>query len=149
MNDNFEKCVQFIFDREGRVFENDPNDPGGGTKFGISHKAYPNLGIENLTEDQAKAIYLRDYWNVMKCDNLAQQFGPRFALAVFDTAVNQGVGMATDILEEMSGESLFTTEKYLLKRLRHYSNLIQKKPDLERYCHNWMLRVIKVSEFKF
>lgn len=145
MNEIFEKCVQFVLAREGRVFENDPNDPGGGTKFGISHKAYPNLSIESLTEEQAKAIYKRDYWDVMKCD----LYEPRLALAIFDTAVNQGAGMAADICAEFPEVSVVTAEQFLFHRLRHYSNLIQKKPNLERYCHNWMLRVIKVSEFKF
>ncbi|CAK0756775.1 conserved hypothetical protein [Gammaproteobacteria bacterium] len=144
MNDKFEKCMSFVLDREGRVYENDPNDPGGGTKFGISSKAYPNLSIINLTEQQAKDIYFRDYWTPMNCD----QYEPRLALAVFDTAVNQGAGMAREILMEFGSVS-FTAEQFLFHRLRHYSNLIQKKPNLERYCHNWMLRVIKVSEYKF
>ncbi|HHV62978.1 MAG TPA: hypothetical protein GXX51_10120 [Firmicutes bacterium] len=38
----------------------DPRDPGGITKFGISLRSYPSLGadgIRNLTHDQAIAIY--------------------------------------------------------------------------------------------
>jgi lysozyme family protein len=143
--EKFEKCVQFVFDREGRVFENDANDPGGGTKFGISSKAYPNIAIKELNEEQAKALYLRDYWNKMNCD----QYEAPIALAVFDTAVNQGCGMAMTILEELKADGKTLTQSaYLFKRLRHYSNLIQKKPNLERYCHNWMLRVVKVWEAK-
>jgi lysozyme family protein len=145
MNDMFERCVQFIFDREGRVYENDPNDSGGETKFGISHKAYPNIAIKELTEDQAKAIYKRDYWDKMSCD----KYEPAFALAIFDTAVNQGCGMAVTILEELVREGRqLTRHEYLFKRLRHYSNLIQAQPKKERYCHNWMLRVIKCWEVK-
>jgi len=145
MNDKFEKCMKFVLDREGRVYENDPHDPGGETKFGISKKSYPNLDIKNLTEDEAKAIYFRDYWEPMQCE----KYEPRLALAIFDTAVNQGTGMARKILTELGAEVSFTAEQFLFRRLRQYSNLIQKNPNLERYCHNWMLRVIKVSEYIF
>jgi hypothetical protein len=144
MNEKFEKCVKFVLDREGRFYENDPNDPGGETKFGISKKAYPSIDITNLTEQQAKDIYFRNYWTPMNCDALEN----RIALAVFDTAVNQGVGKAREILKEFNGNS-FTVEQFLFRRLRHYSNLMQKNRNLERYCHNWMLRVIIVSEYKF
>lgn len=145
MDDKFEKCMQFVFDREGRIYENNPADPGGETKFGISKKSYPELDIKNLTEERAKEIYLRDYWNPFNCDALEQ----RKALAVFDTAVNQGKGMAQEILGEFNGNS-FTVEQFLFKRLRHYSNLIQSNPArYEKWCHTWMLRVIKVFEYRF
>src|SRR5690554_991684 len=33
-----------------------------GTKFGISAMTYPHLDIKSLTLEQAKDIYLRDFW---------------------------------------------------------------------------------------
>lgn len=74
---------------------NDPNDPGGLTKFGISRKAYPNVDIEHLTEDDAAALYARDYWTVADCDQLPAPV----ALAVFDAAVNQGPDTAKRLLQ--------------------------------------------------
>jgi hypothetical protein len=149
MNDTFEKCVQFVLDREGRQYENDPNDPGGETHFGISKKAYPDLDIKALTEDEAKAIYFRDYWEPAGCQS--GKYPPKMCLAIFDTAVNMGVSVALALIEEIVLLPLdeYTPEMYLFRRLRRYSNLIQRNPKLERYCHNWMLRVVKVSEFKF
>lgn len=44
-------------------YVNDPDDPGGETKYGISKRSYPNLDIKNLTEEQAKSIYLREWWS--------------------------------------------------------------------------------------
>ena len=38
-------------------YVNNPNDPGGETKYGVSKKAYPDIDIENLTLEQAKKIY--------------------------------------------------------------------------------------------
>jgi len=66
-------------------------DTGGKTKFGISQKAYPNLDIPNLTLDQAKEIYKRDYWNRIQGDYIKSQ---KTAAALFDYAVNAGVSAA-------------------------------------------------------
>src|SRR6185312_16903801 len=51
-------------------YSNDPRDPGGETKFGISKNAYPNLDIASLTLEQAQQIYLRDYWDACGCDTM-------------------------------------------------------------------------------
>ncbi len=140
--EKFNKLVQFIFDREGREHENNPADPGGETHFGISKKSFPNLDIKNLTEEQAKEIYYNNYWLPMNCDS----YDTKLALAIFDCAVNQGVGMAKQILTELH-PSILTVENYLLKRLRHYFNLCQKNPKLFAFLKDWCLRVIKCSEF--
>lgn len=67
-------------------YVNDPKDPGGETKYGISKRRYPNIDIPRLTLDEAKAIYFRDYWNSEGCDKLEWTE----ALLVFDCAVNGG-----------------------------------------------------------
>ncbi len=143
-NQKFEQCVSFVLDREGRTYENNPLDPGGETKFGISHKSYPNISIKDLTEEQAKDIYFKEYWTPLNCD----QYEDRLALAIFDTGVNQGVGTAKAILVEFSNQEL-NAEKYLFRRLRRYFNLCQKNPKLLVWLDDWLLRVIKVSEFVF
>lgn len=50
-----------IDEGNGKVSE-DPNDPGGLTKWGISQRSYPHLGIRNLTRDEAISIYRKDFW---------------------------------------------------------------------------------------
>ena len=144
MSSLFLKCVQFVFDREGREYENNPADSGGATKFGISQKAYPDISIEALTEEQASAIYYRDYWIPLHCDDYEQ----RLALSIFDTGVNQGVFLAQSILAEVVGSDL-TAEKYLFKRLRHYVNLCEQKPNMKVFLIDWVLRVVKITEFTF
>lgn len=69
MSENFEKAVAFVLRHEGG-YTNDNRDPGGETKFGISKRAYPSLDIKNLTEEQAKVIYRRDYWDRAGCGDL-------------------------------------------------------------------------------
>ncbi len=76
-------------------FVNDPQDPGGATKFGISQRSYPNVDIKNLTLGQAKAIYRRDYWDAVCGDNLPDPLSH----FVFDAAVNQGVSAAIAMMQ--------------------------------------------------
>ena len=52
--------IQVLHHEGGYV--NDPQDPGGETKFGISKRAYPNVDIKNLSRKQAIKIYYDDYW---------------------------------------------------------------------------------------
>lgn len=84
---DFDTAFSRLIDSEGG-YVNDPQDPGGETKFGISKRSYPDLDIANLTLDQAKAIYLRDFWNPLGDAHPAIKF------QAFDFAVNSGIGTA-------------------------------------------------------
>lgn len=86
---NFEDAFKKLIVHEGG-YVNDPRDPGGETKYGISKRAYPAVDIKNLTLDGAKLIYKRDYWDRCRCDDLPEAV--RFD--VFDAAVNSGVKQA-------------------------------------------------------
>jgi lysozyme family protein len=94
----FDKAFEATIGHEGG-YVNDPRDRGGETKFGISARAYPNLKIADLTIDQAKDIYRKDYWTVCGCDALPEPV----ALAVFDLAVNAGVRAAVRDLQQALG----------------------------------------------
>ena len=89
MSDAFAKAFAIVIGEECG-YCNDVADPGGATKYGISHAAYPDLDIASLTLADAQAIYRRDYWDKISGDRL----DPRLALLVFDAAVNNGVGRA-------------------------------------------------------
>jgi lysozyme family protein len=78
---NFNEAIGIVLDNEGGYI-NDKNDTGGETKYGISKRSYPNVDIKNLTEEEAIAIYLRDFW---KFDGLINQ---AVANKVFDSYVN-------------------------------------------------------------
>lgn len=77
-------------------YVNNPNDPGGATKYGISKKAYPDLDIENLTLEQAKKIYKSDYWDRCKCSFIPDAL----SIALFDFAVNSGTKTAIKYLQK-------------------------------------------------
>ena len=94
---DFDPAVAKTLIREGGArFTDNPDDHGGATKYGISQRAYPNVDIRNLTEDGAKAIYKRDYWDRVAGDTLKSQ---AVAENVFDTAVNMGATTATKLVQ--------------------------------------------------
>lgn len=90
----FDAAFSFTVGEEGG-YSNNPTDPGGETKFGISKRAYPTVDIKNLTVDQAKSIYYKDFWVAAKCDQLPAAI----AFALFDAAVNAGEGDAVKFLQ--------------------------------------------------
>lgn len=65
-------------------YVNNPADPGGETKYGISKRSYPGEDIKNLTLDRAKQIYARDFWGPAGCDALPDLL----KFEMFDLAVN-------------------------------------------------------------
>ena len=90
----FEKAVFFTIEREGG-YVNDPHDPGGETKYGISKRSYPDLDIPNLKREDAEAIYRKEYWDKCKCSDLPHGID----LLTFDAAVNQGPEAAIKMLQ--------------------------------------------------
>jgi len=91
---SFDKAFQITVGVEGG-YVNDPSDPGGETKYGISHRAYPDIDIKALTLDQARDIYRRDYWQAASCDSMPERIGH----LVFDCAVHHGVKTAIKLLQ--------------------------------------------------
>ena len=93
---SFERAFDMVIGHEGG-FVDDPRDPGGATKFGISQRQYPLEDIPNLTLDRAKAIYQRDYWQAIRGDELP----PAVGLCMFDFGVNSGVTQAIRTLQKV------------------------------------------------
>ena len=96
--DAFSVAVAFVLRHEGG-YVNDPADPGGETKFGISKRSYPDLDIRGLTEGDAELIYLRDFWIPLLCDQLPAPL----PLVMLDTAVNCGPRRAARWLQSACG----------------------------------------------
>lgn len=82
----FDTYIPWLFSWEGTDFENDPDDPGGATKYGIDQRSHPDVNIRSLTAEQAKAIYWEGYWLPSAGDKLPG----RVAWAVTDCRVNCG-----------------------------------------------------------
>lgn len=134
----FDKAFEYILNWEGG-YSNDPNDPGGETKYGISKRAFPDEDIKNLTKERAKEIYEEKYWKAAFCDKLS--FG--LALMKFDCAVNQGVGAANSLFKDAS---LFSTDEEkkikefaVLRLLRYAAN-----KNFNIYGKGWTRRVVDI-----
>lgn len=95
---SFEQAVAMVLKHEGG-YVNDSRDPGGETRFGISKRAYPDVDILRLTEDEAKAIYKRDYWDKLRTDEIPEPL----AICLFDAAVNMGRDKAVRLLQRACG----------------------------------------------
>lgn len=92
------------------VFSDDPQDSGNwtggkvgvgklkGTKYGISAASYPELDIRNLTVEQAKIIYYKDYWHILKLNSISEYY-PQLAILLFSLCVNCGNVRAAKYLQ--------------------------------------------------
>lgn len=97
----FEPAVEKVIANEGGDTVTDiAADRGGLTKFGISQNAFPHVQIETLTREQAKYIYKSNFWDKVRGDEIVDQ---SVAEAIFDTAVNMGVGAAIKLVQTTLG----------------------------------------------
>ena len=94
----FDVAIDRILSHEGG-YVNDPQDPGGETQWGISKRSYPHINIKNLTRDDAKTIYKRDFWQRVQADVLPD--GVAFQL--LDFAVNSGIETAVRSFQKALG----------------------------------------------
>ena len=154
---DFNKAIEKTLVNEGG-YVNDKDDAGGETKFGISKKAYPNVDIKNLTTDEAKAIYKRDYWDKIKGDLITYN---SVAYEIFDTSVNMGVRTASKlaqvalsvhpdgIIGNKTLEALNATDKedfltkFKLSKIARYTYLCKKHPSNKKYLYGWIKRTLE------
>jgi lysozyme family protein len=100
-----------IVDREGG-YVNDPDDPGGATKFGVTIGTMRRLGLDltgdgkvteadvrRLTRDRARAIFVEHYFRRPRLHELPEVIQP----SIFDMYVNAG-GNAVKILQRLLAE---------------------------------------------
>jgi lysozyme family protein len=103
---NFADALRRLLAHEGG-YSNHPADPGGPTKYGITIGDYrryinPNAtaaDVKAMSIDAAGKIYRERYWDVMRCDDLPSGVD----YAVFDYAVNSGVGRSGKVLRRVLG----------------------------------------------
>lgn len=157
----FRQAVEFVLAHEGGLSE-DPDDPGGVTKYGISARSYLQLGpdgIRRLTREDAIAIYRRDWWDRYGYAKLPDPI----ATKVFDLSVNMGAGAAHRRLQEalracgypvavdgvIGPQTLSAAQKADPKRLMselmaaaalYYVELVLDDPKRRKYLRGWLRR---------
>jgi lysozyme family protein len=103
---NFDLALTHVLQFEGG-YSDHPSDPGGATNLGITKAVLETVRgrpvtkqeVRALSKDEAAEIYRRFYWLAAACDQLPDGVD----LAVFDCAVNQGVGRAARFLQQAAG----------------------------------------------
>ena len=106
MKDNFQKCLEHLLVHEGG-FVNDSRDNGGMTNLGVTIRVWEEwVGhpvsekeMRKLTPLMVAPLYKRKYWDACRADDLVSGVD----YAVFDCAVNSGVGRAIKLLQSCVG----------------------------------------------
>ena len=162
MTERFNRQVEIIFRHEGG-YVNDPNDPGGETKFGISKRSYPGLDIKNLSKEKAKEIYWNDFYQKMKIGHIADE---DISLQMFDFGVNAG-GNAVKTMQNIlnlkpdgviGNDTLNAVNSYpdqaklhnlfVDARVQYYKTLVEKRPASTKYLDGWLNRVFSTTSKK-
>lgn len=122
-------------------WSNHPADPGGATMCGITQRVYdedrdarrlPRQSVRLSTEAERDAIYRRRYWGAAACDALPG--GVDYAL--FDFAVNSGVGRAVRTLQRTVGvDADGAPGRYTLAAVAHYCAQYQPTALTDALCH--------------
>lgn len=156
--DLFESAVAYVLKWEGG-YVNNPADPGGETRFGISKRNYPSIDISSLTADQAKSLYKSDFWDHFQLSAITN---PPLAIKVLDVLVNMGTSGAKVIQQALCAvghpvavDGLFgvgtiaaiNQSNYvsLLSEIRaqmaaHYASLALNNPSEKTFLLGWMRR---------
>ena len=106
-----EEIAKAIVAREGG-YVNDPDDPGGATKYGVTIGTMQRLGmdltgdgqvtaedVKRLTRDQAERLFIDHYYHRSRIDTLPEVL----RASVFDMYVNAGAN-AVRILQRLLNE---------------------------------------------
>ena len=104
--ERFDRCLAEVLRQEGG-FADDPRDPGGATKFGVTRavlseargRAVSAEDVAALTQAEAAEIYRRSYWAPAACAELPEGLD----LVAFDMAVNMGPGTSARLLQAALG----------------------------------------------
>lgn len=110
----FDRALDHVLEMEGG-FTDDPFDPGGPTKLGITLTEYAAaqgisaarlensevredlmMRLRTLTPTDVAPLYMRNYWQPSNADDLPQAL----ALFHFDASVNHGVRRAAQLLQQ-------------------------------------------------
>lgn len=167
----FDRAVKFVLDHETvfnprskwgdydfATWENDPDDPGGLTKFGIDQRSHPSVNIKALSLDTANQIYFLEDWLPTGAEHLPAGYGE----VLFDIHVNGGNGPvmlqeALNVLlpkdrqlvmdgviglrthQAMLDEGKAGLLEFLHQREARYRELAQK-PRLAKFLDGWLQR---------
>jgi len=160
MNDRFNWIIKFTLDAEGG-YDNDPDDPGGETKYGIDKRSHPDVNIKELTIDEAKDIYFTEYWTKFKCEQFSKPVGEVY----FDCCVNTGSKQSNKFVQRAVGTEAdgiigpktlaavqakdpnILANAIIGQRQKFYEDLAYNKASLKKFLKGWTNRNINLRNY--
>ena len=155
---------ELLMDFEGEVLTDDPDDPGGRTKYGIDARSNPGVDIARLTRQQAERMYLEEWRK-----SLASRLPSPLSYAFFDAAVNMGERQAVRLLQRAVGvradgiagpitigavmAAINAGEMgRVLVELRHarekfYRDLAWTRPTMAKFLRGWLRRSERMHQW--
>jgi len=135
---SFYKSLEFVLKWEGG-YVNDPDDPGGETKWGISKRYHPDEDIRGLSPERAAEIYYEDYWITTACDLLPLPL----STVMFDSAVACGPARAVEWLERSRANPF----EYIALRREFYHSRAATRPSMRKFLRGWNNRLNDLEAF--
>jgi lysozyme family protein len=165
-----DQIIDELIAREGG-FTNDPVDPGGPTKYGITagtlgewrglHRAATPAEVASLTRAEAKDIYIKTY---IEAPGFNAILNERLRVALIDDGVNSGTAAAIRRLQRVLGVSVdgvlgpmtlaaanaITSDWVLTElvkaRCLHYARIVQQDASQRRFIVGWLTRALSFLE---
>jgi len=163
MLSNWPASLALVLKSEGG-FSNHNADPGGMTNLGVTKKAWESYvghpvdeaEMRGLTPEIVAPFYKARYWDACKCDELP--LGVDYA--VFDFAVNAGVGRASKTLQTALGTAAdgivgpatigvatnTDPDEFLEKFSAAKEQFYRGLPTFEHFGKGWLRRVSEVKQ---
>ncbi len=170
----FKKLHTFIKRAEGG-FVDHPDDDGGVTNFGITHKTLSDWrgtpvtaeDVKNLTQAEADEILRTNYYARCRCGEMPE----RMAMVVYNSAVMSGPKKAITLLQEAFNELGMTADgeplevdgilgRFTMTAVREtdasvlsetyadlYEAYLQGRHNFDTFGRGWMNRMAKLREF--
>lgn len=167
------KLVPLILKWEGSKYTNDPLDPGGPTKYGVTLKTWKSKGkdkdgdgdidandVKLLDVDDLKLILKIGYWDLWRADKIKDQ---NVANILVDWVYNSGVpgikipqkllGVPADgevgpqTLKALNAQDPISFHQAVFAaRKKFYEDIVKNKPSQKKWIKGWMNRL---NDFKY
>lgn len=160
MNPNITSIINAVLQAEGgSTSTNDPTDKGGRTQFGIAESSNPEAWADNkVTEDEARAIYLRKYVTGPGFDRVVD---PRLQHLLVDFGVTSGPTLAIQYIQRLvhvkddgvlgpsSLKAINETNpmklinQLVIERVKMLGRIVQKNPSQAKWLNGWLNRSLE------
>lgn len=161
---NWPLVAKLVLQHEGGYVDH-PKDPGGATNYGITlatlrafrGRPITKDDVRDLTPDEAKEIFKRQYWDSVKGDDLPAGLD----YAIFDFAANSGPDRAVRDLQKVLGavnvdgvmgfktiaacEQYGSTQQLIREYCQHRLRFMKSLKTWSTFGAGWQRRVTEVQ----